>query len=195
MTICGLDECGRGSLAGPLVAAAVSSPINFSELISSFPYQIRDSKKLSPLQRQKIVQESKKLPISVSIEEISVEDINSYGIGWANIEIFVRLIRKKKANLYIVDGNLKLPESNALNIKSVVRADSQYFQVMLAGILAKEYRDNLLRKLHLEHPYYGWDKNAGYGTREHLNGLCKHGISPLHRQKFCTTALSHLDVN
>ena len=188
MTICGMDECGRGSLAGPLVAASAIINIDIDLFIASLPAPLRDSKKLSHLQRQKIINAISPVTVDFQIEVITVEEINSHGIGWANQIIFERLIQKTNSDNYIVDGNLKFSDPRAI---SIIKADSLHPQVMLASIIAKEFRDNLLCRLDLDFPVYGWKSNAGYGSASHIQALKIHGATPHHRLQFITTALSH----
>ncbi len=182
-----MDECGRGAFAGPLVAAAVVINGDLESLLSSLPAPLRDSKKLTEIQRNKIFAQKKKLPILYKIEEVSVEEINEHGMGWANKIIFERLMTKVKATIYIVDGNLKF--SNPA-VRTLIKGDDKCYQVMLASIIAKVYRDNLLSNLHLAHPQYGWNLNSGYGTKYHLNVIRQAGITPYHRTKFVDTYLN-----
>lgn len=191
MKICGLDECGRGAFAGPLVAAAVVINHDLESFLSLLPSPLRDSKKLTEVQREKIFALRDKLPISYKIEEISVADINDRGMGWANKTIFERLVSKMKAKIYLVDGNLKFDNPN---IQSLVKGDNRCYSVMLASILAKVYRDSLLKKLHCEYPAYLWDKNSGYGTKEHLDSIRRVGTTPLHRLKYVHTYLTHFPI-
>ena len=183
-----MDECGRGSLAGPLVAASAIIKIDIDIFIASLPAPLRDSKKLSHLQRQKIVNAISPLTVDFQIESISVEEINAHGIGWANQIVFERLIQKSNSDQYIVDGNLKFSDPRAI---SIIKADSLHPEVMLASIIAKEFRDNLLCQLDVDFPLYGWKSNAGYGSSTHIQALKNHGITPHHRIQFCSTALSH----
>ncbi len=177
MIICGLDECGRGPLAGPIVAAGVilQKPIK----------NLNDSKKLSPKIRQKLYRKIIKNSI-FGIEIISVGQINSRGIGWANKKIFINLIKKIPADKYIVDGNLKIR-----NAVSLVKADSKIPEVMAASIVAKVTRDKLMRQLHRELKMYGWHSNKGYGTKYHVAALRAHGPTKYHRKLFVRTALNN----
>lgn len=192
MKICGLDECGRGAFAGPLVAAGVIINHEIESFPDLLPAPLRDSKKMTEMQRNKIFAVRRKLPIKFAIEEISVEEINEKGMGWANKEIFIRLINRLKARVYMVDGNLKFAN---IKIQTLIRGDDKCYQVMLASILAKVYRDNLLTKLHKGYPEYQWDKNSGYGTRFHLRAIRDRGTTPLHRVKYVETYLKHFPVN
>lgn len=177
LVICGLDECGRGSLAGPLVAAAVviKDKENF---IKDCPVPIRDSKKLSKTSREKLFKFIKSKNIIFEIEEISVKNINNKGISWANKQIFLNLIDKIKAHQYIVDGNLKFEKENIL---SQIKADDIVLEVSLASIIAKVHRDNLMAKLGKDYPNYSWHQNAGYGTLIHRQAILDHGPCKHHR--------------
>ena len=185
MRICGLDEAGRGPLAGPIVAAAVT--LNPRPQYAN----LKDSKKLNKEQREKLYQEIIGSGAEVHIEIISARQINNRGIGWANKEIFKRLIRKVEADKYIVDGNLKIKvNGKSKQIKCIVKADNSRKCVMAAAVIAKVERDRLMEKLHGEHPDFGWNTNAGYGTRAHVEAIMKFGMVKYHRTVFVTTALS-----
>lgn len=191
--ICGLDEAGRGALAGPLVAAAVTlSPILIKEINKS-NLKIKDSKLLKSDQRLKIYDYLIKIGCEINIEVTSSRIINNHGIGKANKEIFRKLIRKVNADKYIVDGNLRLGRimNKTHKIKSVVDADAKYLPAILAGIVAKVFRDKLMHRLHRHHPKYNWRKNMGYGTKKHLEALRIYGSTRFHRLIFVTTALKN----
>ena len=189
MKICGLDECGRGAFAGPLVAAAVVINTAPESLPALLPAPLRDSKKLSEIQRNNIVSVLPALPVTYLTEEISVSEINEYGMGWANRQIFERLFTRLKATIYIVDGNLRF-ENPA--VRTLIKGDDKCFPVILAGIIAKVHRDNLMSRLHLDFPAYGWNLNSGYGTPHHLNVIQTIGITPHHRLKYVETYQTHL---
>ena len=185
MLTCGLDECGRGPLAGPIVAAAVIllKPIT----------GLKDSKQLTPQQRNRLYKKIVQTAAAVEIESITVKEINFKGIGWANKEVFKRLIRKVNALSYIVDGNLKLTvKGKSRLIQSVVKADARYPEVMAASIVAKVTRDNLMQELAKDFPNYGWQSNVGYGTKYHVSALKEYGVSKHHRSVFVTTALKSI---
>jgi len=184
--ICGLDECGRGSLAGPLVACGVVFHKSLPEFESSLPVSLRDSKLLSPKHRNEIFLLKDSLPISYLIHEIDVEYINTHGIGKANVHIFEKLIPSISAEKYLVDGNLKFSDPH---VESIIKGDTIHPEIMLASILAKAYRDSLMSSLHTRFPLFDWDKNAGYGTKSHIEALKVHGPSPYHRLQFVNTAL------
>lgn len=179
MRICGLDEVGRGALAGPLVAAATILNTK-SKILKT---KLKDSKQLNSKQRNKLYKKILK-SAEVVVEIISARQINNRGIGWANKEIFRKLIKRINADKYIVDGNLKI--RGAL---SMVRADTKIPEVMAASIVAKVTRDRLMKELHKAHPNYGWRTNVGYGTRYHITAIREVGVVHYHRGVFVTTAL------
>lgn len=190
LTLCGIDEAGRGPLAGPLIAAAVVFPADFRwEAVSDLP--LRDSKRLSARQRERIFPFIHDFALIVQTEVIPVEDINRAGIGWANRTAFESLILRIEADKYIVDGNLKLHDLGwkVARYQSVVRADQQYAAVSAASVVAKVTRDRVMAALHEQFPMYGWDHNRGYGTAGHIAALRQYGPSPHHRRAFVTTAL------
>lgn len=185
MIICGLDECGRGPLAGPLVAAGV--------ILTRPVPGLKDSKALTPKKRKMIFEQLVRSGAIVRIETISVRQINNRGIGWANKEVFKKLIKTLDADRFVVDGNLKIKvRDRSRLIVSMVKADSKVAEVMAASIAAKVTRDKLMGKLHMEFPNYGWGSNFGYGTRHHLLALLEGGPSKYHRSVFVNTALRRL---
>jgi ribonuclease HII len=187
MIICGLDECGRGPLAGPLVAAGV--------ILTGPMTGLADSKKLTEKNRHKIYHQLIKTGAVIKVEIISARQINNRGIGWANKEIFRKIIKQLEADKYIVDGNLKLGRiaGKTEKIKTLIKADNQIQEVMAASIVAKTIRDKMMREWNEKYPQYGWESNAGYGTKFHIQAIKKHGQTPLHRSVFVTTALRNHD--
>ena len=176
-----MDEVGRGSLAGPLVAAAT-----ILDKDTKIIKRLRDSKKLTPKQRAKLYGEIKKSGAIIAVEEISARQINTRGMGWANKEIFRRLKNKVPADKYIADGNLKIP-----GITSVVKADTKIPEVIAASITAKVFRDRIMDHLHEQYSKYGWQANKGYGTKYHIAAIREHGVTKYHRSKFVSTALKN----
>jgi ribonuclease HII len=190
--ICGLDEAGRGPLAGPLIAAAVILPPDFDFAVQFPRVVFRDSKKMSLRQREKAYDLIVANAIAYKIIEIGVPKINANNIGWANRAIFEQLIAQIDADYYIVDGNLKLnpPVQAWGRTESRVRADESVQAVSAAAILAKVTRDRVMRELAEQYPDYGWAHNSGYGTPEHIRAIREHGRTPQHRTQFVDTALS-----
>jgi ribonuclease HII len=189
-TICGLDEAGRGALAGPLVAAAVILKCSRNKISRRSGFSLRDGKMLTAKQRRTIYTVLKRLKTSVAVEIISARSINNHGIGWANREIFRRLIKKIEADRYIVDGTIKIGRiAGKKHVQSIVDADATIPEVICAGIVAKVERDQLMRKLHRQFPKYGWHRNAGYGTKKHIAAIELYAMTRYHRAVFVTTAM------
>lgn len=189
--LCGLDEAGRGALAGPLVAAGVILQVSGKDIATASGVPLRDSKTLSKRQRERFYEALLKSQSHIATQQISVELINKNGIGWANKEIFRMLIRKLSAEQYIIDGNLTLgpmPDVSG-TVRSIIDADATEESVICAGIIAKVTRDSIMQSLHAKYPQYGWDHNAGYGTKEHVRMIRKRGIIKEHRTQFVQTAL------
>lgn len=180
-----MDEVGRGCLAGPLVAAATilntKLPSHASKILRS---KLKDSKQLNSKQRNKLYKKIVKYAEVTEVEIISARQINNRGMGWANREVFKKLIKRISADKYIIDGNLKIR-----NAVSMVKADTKIPEVMAASIVAKVVRDQHMIRLHEEHVMYGWKSNKGYGTRYHIQAIKEYGMSRYHRSVFVTTAL------
>lgn len=191
MRICGMDEAGRGALAGPLVAAGVI--LNPKSKILRSKQILNDSKLLNSKKREINYQKILDSGAQVVVEIISARQINNRGIGWANKEIFRRLIKRISADKYIVDGPPSLYSSFGRvkrNVKCVVGADGTRKCVMAASIVAKVTRDRLMQELHYKHPLYEWNKNAGYGTMMHIEAIKSFGEVHYHRSVYVNTALS-----
>lgn len=182
MVVCGLDECGRGSLAGPLVAAAVVLDKKIDGL--------NDSKKLSASFRKTMYGRLVNTGSIILVAGISVPEINAKGVGWANKEIFRTLIEEIEADLFVVDGRLRIYQtSKDEKVRSVVKADTVIPEVMAASVVAKVTRDDMMNKLAKKYPAYGWDTNVGYGTKYHIQAIAKYGWVKHHRTVFVRTAL------
>lgn len=190
-TICGLDECGRGALAGPLVAASVILSCSKAKLEKIAGVALKDSKVLKPHQHEKIYKALVATGATISIEKISTLQINNQGIGWANKEIFRKLIRLVDAEEYIIDGPIKIGriKGKSEKIKNVIDADAKIPAAIAAGIVAKVERDKIMNVLHKEFPFYGWKTNTGHGTKGHIEALLKYGPTKYHRDVFVTTAI------
>jgi len=191
-TVVGLDEVGRGAFAGPLVAAGVmfrkGTPCKGNIL-----EQIRDSKQLSPNIRQVLSLEVKKNCDFFSIAEVPVTVINRVGIGRANLIAFRKVISDLQKKLLrqntfaLVDGfHISYVKGLSLkNQKAIVKGDQVSISIAAASIIAKVYRDTLMKQLHETCKVYNFYQNKGYGTRYHRTMIKKHGITPLHRVAFC----------
>jgi len=179
--VCGIDEVGRGPLAGPVVAAAVIW--RRDGLCPDLCAAIHDSKKLSAKKREYLYNKIFDFA-DVSLAECSVREIDEINI----LQATLRAMQKACSNLNtppdvaLVDGN-KAPKLPCKTL-TIVKGDSKSLSIAAASIVAKHYRDTLMQKYAEEFPHYGWERNAGYGTREHLEAIEKHGITPLHRLSF-----------
>lgn len=191
--VCGLDEAGRGAWAGPLVAAAVILPCTKNKITRRAKTKFRDGKLLNEKQRRRMYAIVKRLKAQIFVEIISARQINNHGIGWANKEIFRKLIKKIDADSYIIDGKIKIGKITGKTdkIKSIIDADAKVPEVMMAGIVAKVERDKLMAGLHKQFPVYRWKDNAGYGTKQHLAAIGQFGTSHIHRSIYVTTAERH----
>lgn len=191
MRICGIDEAGRGALAGPLVAAAVVLPYSINKISRLTRIKVRDGKLLTAQARRKIYRALKKVKAEIFTEVISSRKINNHGIQRANREAIRSLIKRVEAHRYIVDGKLKLGRiaGKTHKVRSVVDADATIPEVILAGIVAKVERDKIMSALHKQFPHYGWRANAGYGTRKHIEAIQIYNMTYYHRSIFVTTAL------
>ncbi len=174
--LCGMDEVGRGSYAGPLVAAAVVLPARFRHPL------LRDSKLLSARQRELVGEVIRRRAVAWMVAEISASDINKRGLGWANVEIFRRLVDLVDADGYCCDGRLRINASHAVHC--LVKGDNLVPAISAASIVAKVHRDAIMRSMHEEAPHYNWASNKGYGAREHRDAILSHGPHPQHRTVF-----------
>jgi len=184
----GIDEVGRGSLAGPLVVSAVCFSSQKNKLIESLG--IKDSKKLSVKKREKLSQIIKKQADQIFIAKINVSYINKYGISKAfqnGVRRLVNQMKKTNKKIFIlIDGfHIKHLRGVGLkNQKAIIKGDEKSISIAAASIIAKVYRDNLMKKLAKKYPLYHFDKNKGYGTKEHIQALKKHKQCPIHRVFF-----------
>jgi ribonuclease HII len=186
--LCGMDEVGRGAYAGPLVAAAVVLPERFRHPL------LRDSKLLSARQREEVDAVLRVKAVAWAVAEVSVDDINARGLGWANVEIFCRLVDAVDADGYCCDGNLRIPVSRPLH--SLVAGDRKVPAVSAASIIAKVHRDALMTRMHDEAPHYNWASNKGYGAPEHRAAIREHGPHPAHRRVFLASVMqTELDLS
>jgi ribonuclease HII len=177
-TFCGVDEAGRGPLAGPVFAAAVI-------LDSKRPIEgLRDSKKLSAARREMLAGEIRQHALAWSIAQSSEAEIDSLNILQATMLAMRRAIESLKIvpELALIDGN-RCPVM-AVASRAIVKGDDLVPAISAASILAKTARDAALAVLHLEYPQYGFDQHKGYPTALHLERLRQHGVSPVHRRSY-----------
>ncbi|MTI33377.1 ribonuclease HII [Xanthovirga aplysinae] len=175
----GCDEAGRGCLAGPVTAAAVILPPDFQHPL------LNDSKKLSKKQREILRPIIKESALAWAVAEVSPGEIDEINILNASFLAMHRAIEQLKIEpeLLLIDGNrFKIYKSTPH--ECIVKGDAKFYSIAAASILAKTYRDDLMTKLAHEFPHYGWERNAGYPTKEHREGIRNHGVSPHHRTSF-----------
>lgn len=175
----GCDEVGRGCLAGPVVAATVIIDEQFYHPL------INDSKKLTPKKRRELDQYIRENAVDFAISEVSPTYIDEHNILNASIYAMHLALDQLKVRpeMILVDGNKFKPYQNIPH-ECVIKGDSKVLAIAAASILAKNYRDDLMLRLHEEYPHYAWDKNAGYPTQAHRQGIVAFGITPYHRRSF-----------
>ena len=180
--IAGVDEAGRGPLAGPVVAAAVI--LDDLNPIAG----LADSKKLTALKRERLFDEIRAKALCCSIAEATVEEIDDLNILQATLLAMRRAVEglRLKPTKVLVDGN-RLPVLDVL-AEAIVKGDSKVQAISAASILAKVHRDRWCQELHAQYPQYGFDGHKGYGTAAHLQALNEHGATPWHRKSFAPVA-------
>ena len=176
---CGTDEAGRGCLAGPVTAAAVILPRNFTDNI------LNDSKQLSETKRFLLKPIIERGSLSFGVSHIFQNDIDTINILNASILAMHKAIAQLNPapEFIIIDGNRFKPYSN-INHKTIVKGDSKFLSIAAASVLAKTYRDLYMDTIHEEFPMYNWKKNKGYPTKEHREAIKKYGITKYHRKSF-----------
>lgn len=176
---CGCDEAGRGCLAGPVVAAAVILPQGFLHPL------LNDSKKLSDKQRRLLRPIIEQNAIAYCVGFVSNQEIDKINILQASFLAMNRAVEglKQKPELLLIDGN-RFNNKTDIAFECIVKGDSLYQSIAAASILAKTYRDDYMLNLHKEFPFYHWDKNMGYPTKQHRQAIIENGISPFHRKSF-----------
>ncbi len=183
----GIDEVGRGCLAGPVVAAAVILPrLRLNSKIARDLKSLDDSKKLSADTRETIAAVLRS-HCRFAIGEASVKEIDEVNILQATFLAMRRALNElapSGQSLVVVDGNKEIPLCS-LRQSVVVKGDSQSAAIAGASVIAKVYRDQLMRDLALTHPEYKWESNKGYGSLEHRNAIAEFGLTRWHRKKFC----------
>lgn len=180
--IAGVDEAGRGPLAGPVVACAVI--LDEAQIIVG----LADSKKLSAAQRERLYDEIFAKATSVSLGQASVQEIDQLNILGATLLAMQRAVRglSCRPHLVLVDGN-RLPVLDCL-AQAIVKGDETEPAISAASIVAKVTRDRLCGVLHAQYPGYGFDQHKGYGTRQHMAALMALGPTPEHRKSFAPVA-------
>jgi len=177
--VAGVDEVGRGPLAGPVVAAAV---------VLQQGHGIRglaDSKKLTPKRREELSEQIMECAVSWSIAEASREEIDQINILHASLLAMRRAVENLQCDLslVLVDGN-RIPQGLTMDAEAIVGGDAKVESISAASILAKVARDRMMVELHQYHPQYGFDRHKGYPTKQHLEALNQYGVLDQHRRSF-----------
>lgn len=186
--VAGVDEVGRGPLAGPIVSCAVVLDLNVidDELI----LWINDSKKLNEKKREELSEIIKEKALAYYISSRDSKEIDSRGIGVCNNEVFLEACNslKVKPDLVLSDGYTV--KGIQISNKSVIKGDTKSACIAAASIVAKVYRDNLMKEYAKKYPHYAFEENAGYGTSKHIDGIKEYGPTEIHRMSFLTNILS-----
>ena len=177
----GCDEAGRGCLAGSVYAAAVILPPDYTN------NELNDSKKLSAKRRYALREVIERDAVAWAVGGATAAEIDEINILNASILAMHRALDKlaMRPEFVIVDGNRFKPYHDVPH-QTIVKGDGKYLAIAAASILAKTYRDDYMHELHKEFPYYGWDRNAGYPTKQHREGIAEHGLTPYHRVTFAS---------
>lgn len=183
----GCDEAGRGPLAGPVYAAAVILPEDFHHPL------LNDSKQMSEKDRDLLRPIIEREAVAWAVEAVEAEEIDQLNILWASVTGMQRAVLRlsPKPDFLLIDGNKFRPfEGFGFNsYRTVIHGDATYASIAAASVLAKTWRDERMRALALEYPQYGWDRNFGYPTPEHIQALKEYGPTPFHRRSFHPKAL------
>ena len=183
----GCDEAGRGPLAGPVYAAAVILPPDFRHPL------LNDSKQMSEKARNELREVIEREAVAFKVEAVQAEEIDRLNILWASVTGMQRAVLglSVKPDFLLIDGNKFRPfEGYGRDAyKTVVHGDATYASIAAASVLAKTYRDDRMKALALEYPGYGWERNMGYPTPEHIEAIRRLGYTPEHRKSFHPAAL------
>lgn len=178
----GCDEAGRGPLAGAVFAAAVILPEDFHHPL------LNDSKQMTPAQRDAVRAVIEKEAVAWAVEEVPPEEIDRINILWASVAGMQRAVLRltPEPDFLLIDGNRFKPfgKYSSDRYQTVVKGDATYASVAAASVLAKTWRDEYMKRIALEFPRYGWERNMGYPTPEHIAAIRKYGYTPYHRMSF-----------
>lgn len=175
----GCDEAGRGPLAGPVFAASVILPADFHHPL------LNDSKKMTEKARNILREVIEREALAWAVEKVDPCEIDSINILNASITGMQRAVRRLrvKPEFLLIDGNRFKP-FDGYDYQCIVKGDGKYAPIAAASVLAKTWRDEYMRELAKQFPEYGWDRNMGYPTKEHIEAIKKHGYTPHHRMSF-----------
>ena len=178
----GCDEAGRGPLAGPVYAAAVILPRDFHHPL------LNDSKQMTEKARETLRPIIEQEAVAWAVEAVSAAEIDELNILWASVTGMQRAVLRldPAPDFLLVDGNRFRPfgRYGTKDYRTVVHGDATFASIAAASVLAKTYRDAFMRRLAAEYPQYGWDRNMGYPTAEHIAAIRAHGYTPWHRTSF-----------
>lgn len=182
--IAGVDEVGRGPLAGPVVVCAIVMPPDRRAIAG-----VTDSKQLKSVTRERLAAKIREQALGLAVAAASVAEIGRWNIYQATVRAMQRALRRLPVapDHVLVDG--KPIRTLGIPHEAIVGGDARCYSIACASIVAKVLRDGLMARLAVRYPIYGWDSNAGYGTPVHLEALRQHGLTPHHRVAFCRTAL------
>lgn len=182
LTEAGCDEAGRGPLAGPVYAAAVILPRDFHHPL------LNDSKQMTEKARETLRPIIEKEAVSWAVEAVGPEEIDELNILWASVTGMQRAVLRLSPapEFLLVDGNRFRPfgRYGTKDYRTVIHGDASYASIAAASVLAKTHRDERMRQLAAEYPQYGWERNMGYPTAEHIAAIRTHGYTPWHRTSF-----------
>ena len=175
----GCDEAGRGPLAGPVFAASVILPADFHHPL------LNDSRKMTQKSRELLREVIEKEAVAWAVEKVDVSQIDTMNILNASITGMQRAVRRLKVRpeFLLIDGNRFKP-MEGYEYECIVKGDGKYASIAAASVLAKTWRDEYMRELAKQFPEYGWDKNMGYPTKEHIEAIKAYGYTPHHRMSF-----------
>ena len=178
----GCDEAGRGPLAGPVFAAAVILPADCHHPL------LNDSKKMTAAQRDTVREVIEREAVSWAVEAVSPAEIDELNILWASVTGMQRAVSRLEPapDFLLIDGNKFRPfgKYKSTDYQTVIKGDATYAPIAAASVLAKTYRDEFMQKIAKEYPQYGWERNMGYPTPEHIAAIKKFGYTPYHRMSF-----------
>ena len=178
----GCDEAGRGPLAGPVYAAAVILPPDFRH-----PF-LNDSKQLTERQRDELRPIIERESVAWAVEAVQAEEIDRINILWASVTGMQRAVLRldPQPAFLLIDGNKFRPfgRFGFKDYRTVVHGDATFASIAAASILAKTHRDAFMREIAAQYPEYGWDRNMGYPTPEHIDAIRRYGYTPWHRKSF-----------